>query len=455
MKRSADIVICGAGIAGTAAAYHLAVRHGARRVVVVDEREPLTLTSDKGTQGYRNWWPGPDATMLRFVSRSIDIMQELARESRNAIRMSRRGYLFVTARAEQFAEMRTIATQVSEFGMGELRSHPGPLPYQPARAEGFEGAPDGADLLQGEHALQAFPWLSPTVRSGGALHIRRAGWLSAVALGDWSLTRAVAHGAEFVRDRVSSVRVIGGRVRGVHLAGGGEIATDKLVIAAGPKLTDVGRMLGLELPVVHELHAKITFRDTVGAVPRSAPFAIWTDGLRIDWSTADRVRLAASEHDRRLLEDMPGGVHVRPVDGPHGDELYLIWTYENAECAPVWPPVFSASYPEAVMRAIVAMVPGMALYASQASSGFVDGGYYCKTRENRPLVGPLPVEGAFVCGALSGYGVMSAHGAADLLAAHVMGAKLPEYARWFHPSRYDDPNYVKEMEGWGALVGQL
>ena len=60
MARSrAEVVICGAGIAGVAAAYHLAVRRGVKQVLLVDEREPLTLTSDKGTQAYRNWWPGP------------------------------------------------------------------------------------------------------------------------------------------------------------------------------------------------------------------------------------------------------------------------------------------------------------------------------------------------------------------------------------------------------------
>ena len=58
--RTADVVVCGAGIAGVAVAYQLAVRRGMRRVVLVDEREPLTLTSAKGTGGYRNWWPGPD-----------------------------------------------------------------------------------------------------------------------------------------------------------------------------------------------------------------------------------------------------------------------------------------------------------------------------------------------------------------------------------------------------------
>ena len=41
-----DVVVCGAGMAGAAAAYHLAVRQHVPNVVVVDEREPLTLTSD-------------------------------------------------------------------------------------------------------------------------------------------------------------------------------------------------------------------------------------------------------------------------------------------------------------------------------------------------------------------------------------------------------------------------
>src|ERR1041385_975813 len=98
---NADVVVCGAGIAGVAAAYHLTVRQRVKRVLLVDEREPLTLTSDKGTQGYRNWWPGPDDTMLRFVSRSIDLLEETAVASNNVLRMNRRGYLFATADAKQ------------------------------------------------------------------------------------------------------------------------------------------------------------------------------------------------------------------------------------------------------------------------------------------------------------------------------------------------------------------
>ena len=52
---TADVVICGAGIAGVAAAYHLAVRCGLKKVVLVDERAPLMLISDKSFERYRNW----------------------------------------------------------------------------------------------------------------------------------------------------------------------------------------------------------------------------------------------------------------------------------------------------------------------------------------------------------------------------------------------------------------
>jgi glycine/D-amino acid oxidase-like deaminating enzyme len=101
------------------------------------------------------------------------------------------------------------------------------------------------------------------------------------------------------------------------------------------------------------------------------------------------------------------------------------------------------------------MVPGLAAYAGQGAAGVVDGGYYCKTPENRPLIGPLPVAGAYALGALSGYGVMSALGAGELLAAHVAGGALPEYAAAFLPSRYDDAAYRARIAEWGALVGQL
>ena len=122
MTPAADVVVCGAGMAGVAAAYHLTVRHGVRRVVLVDERPPLSLTSDKSTEAYRNFWPGPDDAMVRFMNRSIDLLEELAEASGNVFRMNRRGYVFGTADPGRAGELRAMAELVAGWGAGPFGS---------------------------------------------------------------------------------------------------------------------------------------------------------------------------------------------------------------------------------------------------------------------------------------------------------------------------------------------
>src|SRR5437899_10482722 len=76
---TAEVVICGAGIAGIATAYHL-TRQGVTDIVLVDERPPLSLTSDKSTECYRNVWPSPGDDMVTARKLSIDPAETLARE---------------------------------------------------------------------------------------------------------------------------------------------------------------------------------------------------------------------------------------------------------------------------------------------------------------------------------------------------------------------------------------
>ena len=92
-QSKADVVICGAGIAGISAAYHLAVKQGVKSVILVDENTPLSVTSDKSTECYRNMWPGPGDVMVSLMNRSIDIMENLAHESSNIFHLNRRGYV--------------------------------------------------------------------------------------------------------------------------------------------------------------------------------------------------------------------------------------------------------------------------------------------------------------------------------------------------------------------------
>src|SRR5439155_458578 len=150
---TADVVICGAGIAGVAAAYHLAVRRGVTDVVLVDERPPLSLTSDKSTECYRNWWPGPGDDMVALMNRSIDLLE-----------------------------------------------------------------------------------------------------------------RAREKGVRLVEGRVERVEVAGGRVRGVTAAtrgGARTFSTPRFVNAAGPFVQRVSRLIGVELPVFCERHAKVAFNDVL------------------------------------------------------------------------------------------------------------------------------------------------------------------------------------------------
>src|SRR5262249_5678377 len=133
--KTAEVVICGAGIAGIAAAYHLAVRRGVTGIVLVDERSPLTLTSDKSAESYRNWWPGPGDSMVALMNRSIDLLEDLARESGNMFRMNRRGYLFATAQPEQIERYVRAAEEAAALGVGPARMHRTPGgDYPPAPA---------------------------------------------------------------------------------------------------------------------------------------------------------------------------------------------------------------------------------------------------------------------------------------------------------------------------------
>jgi glycine/D-amino acid oxidase-like deaminating enzyme len=92
------------------------------------------------------------------------------------------------------------------------------------------------------------------------------------------------------------------------------------------------------------------------------------------------------------------------------------------------------------------MVPGLAPYLDGLPESTVDGGYYTKTRENLPLIGPCGPDGLHVVAGLSGFGVMVAAGAGDLVSAHVAGRALPEYSDSFLLSRYDDPGYMAEIQ---------
>jgi glycine/D-amino acid oxidase-like deaminating enzyme len=143
---------------------------------------------------------------------------------------------------------------------------------------------------------------------------------------------------------------------------------------------------------------------------------------------------------------------VRPI----GDErdVLLIWTFESAPHEYVWPPAIDPNLGDVLLRGFAHMAPGAAPYIGEGHRGYVDGGYYAKTPENRPMIGPLDIDGVFLTGALSGYGIMAAHAAGELLATHMTGGTLPSYAAALSPRRYADVEYRRRPEA-GTQGGQL
>ena len=446
MTEKHRVVICGAGITGVSAAYYLA-KAGIQDILIVDELAPLTLTSDRSTECYRNWWP--DSELQALINRSIDLMEQLAMESGNVFRMNRRGYLYVTADSLAANKLSDVSSAISKADGVPLRVHDGTdHGYAPSAGDGFAGQPDGADLLLGTSLIRKhFPYLARTAVA--ALHARRAGWLSAQQLGMYMLERARALGASYRMAHLNEVKVIGGHVSSIKLGTGETIDCAAFINAAGPYLMRVAAMCDLDLPVHTELHLKLVFEDLRRVVDRGAPLLIWNDPIRLPWDDDERGLLLSDPESSWLAEPLPGGAHTRPEGGADSHNLLMLWDYKKRAQDPVFPPPLDEQYAEVALRGLSVMLPGLKGYFGHATRPRLDGGYYVKTAENRLLAGPTSVEGVYVIGAVSGYGIMSACGAGELLAAHVAGRPLPAYAKTFLLDRYQDPEYVRSLEHLG------
>ena len=464
----AEIVICGAGIAGIAAAHSLS-KNGHKDILLLDAGSPLALTSDKSTEAYRNWWR--DDAMIALMNRSIDLMEELAKKHNNVFRLNRRGYLYATADAAKIPEFQSTAQRAYKFGAGPIRLygkksrihvaraccgvlHDGQAEspqYQAAAQEDFEDQPTGCDLILDPQMIKfQFPYLSSATVA--ALHARRCGWFSGQQLGILLYELALKHGVRFMNAEVVEVTTQGNRVREVVVRQDNtlsNIRTSVFVNAAGPRLQEVSELLGHSLPIFFERHLKLSFRDTLGIIPRDAPLLIWDDAQYLNWTEEERNLLAGEEDLRVLLDLLAPGAHLRPEGGSESENILLLWPYDTDPVAPQYPMPISEVFPEVTLRGLVTLVPGLEAYVNNMPKPFVDGGYYVKTPGNRMLCGPLPVDGAFVLGALSGYGLMAACAAGELLEAHIAGTALPSYASAFVPARFDDPAYLDKVNSWG------
>ena len=443
---STGTAIIGAGNLGIATAYYLMRNHGVTDVVLIDQGQPMAFTSAQSGENYRDWWPHP--CMVRFMSRSLDLMEEIAGQTDNRIAMTRRGYLLATRADDIGAELQKIDHAFE--GAAELRVHDGLLApgYRPPLSSDWRAAPIGFDILSNPALIRAqFPHFDPSIKH--VIHVRRAGDIAGQQLGQIMLEQVAAQGGTRI---TGMVRAIAQTAEGFTLSLSGRegmvaVQAERVINAAGPFAGQIAAMLDVTLPIQNVVQQKIAFPDVDGVIPRRMPFAIDLDGQQIDWTAEEREALLKDAMLARLAGPMPGAIHCRPDGGDHGRWVKLGWAYNAAPEEVSWTPTLDPNFPEIVLRGASRLNPGLRGYVGRLPRQMHHyGGYYTRTADNWPLIGPMGPQGAFMAAALSGHGTMAACATGELAAAWAAGAALPAEATTFTLDRFaaDRPQTVDD-----------
>jgi glycine/D-amino acid oxidase-like deaminating enzyme len=446
--KQVDVAVIGAGSVGIAVAYYLVRDHGIRDVVLVDARDPMSLTSAQSGENYRNWWPHP--VMTAFTDHSITLMEELDRASGGRLHMTRGGYALATRRAAPADLIRDLYRGYGDSA-GEIRIRESAAgDYRPPRRAPWGDAPHGVDVLLDRDLIRrTFPAYAHDVAT--VIHIRRAGAVDSQQMGQVMLEGIRAAGGSLIRGEVKAIGAGSPFTLDIATASGPQrLRAAHVVNAAGPFLRDMAAMLGEDLPVKCVYQQKIAFPDTEHAVPRDMPFTIDLDGQTLAWSDEDREILAADPSTCHLVEPMKGSIHCRP-DGPvDGAWIKLGWAFNEKASDPHGADPADPQFPDTVLRGASRLNPKLAAYIGRLPRGARHyGGYYTMTEENWPLVGPMKTPGAFVAGALSGFGSMAACAAGALCADWVAGRPIPDYARSLTRERHADAALLAELAALG------
>ena len=376
------------------------------------------------------------------MRRSLDVIDELATQTGNPFEINRRGYVYLGTDESSTPSLANYNTRA----IGGVRENPDDYTLH------NPGDLRGLDLLTGEETVhQTFPFVADYIEA--ALHVRRAGWFRTPILFNHLLDEAKRHGVKMVRGSMTqiSLETDGLRAVRVELESGNTvtISTDILISAAGPYIAQSLTCCGAGYPVYNVLQQKFDFQDTENIIPRDMPFMILTDPVNVDWTPEEREYIATLEPDFDG-DTLPGNIHIKPDDLAGGNWVKMGWALNRRQDEPSDAPELDPRFAAIVMKAAAQTIPGLAAYVENPPSEVkLTGGYYTRTPENLPIIGPTERSGVYVIGALSGYGVMAACGAGELIADWAVGADLPSYADDLSPARYRNPAYVRGVgSGW-------
>lgn len=274
--RTADAVVIGGGIIGTATAFWLS--RAGMDTVLVEMREGLsTLTTPSSIESFRAQFTEPAMAQLAVPSiESYENFPEVVGIPDIDIGIHHQGYLFVTDDYTMVSAVRAAVQTHKRLGVND------------------------SEYLTGGEVRQRFPYVSERVVA--ATFRQKDGWLSS-----HEATQGFARGSSaryLLLTKAIGIQQDAGRVCSVE-TNRGEISTRIVVNAAGPFAGVVAGMLGLDIPVrsVRRQKAYITPR---AEIPQDAPLSIdlsrdsyWrpeTGGALIGWVNPDEPESEPSEN---------------------------------------------------------------------------------------------------------------------------------------------------------------
>jgi sarcosine oxidase subunit beta len=198
-------------------------------------------------------------------------------------------------------------------------------------------------------------------------------------------------GAQIYRDtEVTSIMTGAESVRGVETSGG-SISTSTIVNAAGPYVRNIGRMAGIDLPVLpFRRHIFITEPFPPNSNVPSSKIMV------IDFET--------TFYFHREGAGMLFGMSDR--DEPSSYNTTVSWEF------------LERITPTAVKR-----LPALA----DAGIAHAWAGLYEMTPDAMPIIGPTPIEGLFVIGGFSGHGFQHSPAAGRVLAEIIASGKAENF----------------------------
>ena len=411
MKNNKTIAISGAGIAGVATAYYLFKKQPNLKVILIDKNQPLSFTTSKSGENFRDYWP--QAVMQQYVSHSIDLMEDLRQEyGATAFNMVYSGYNFISHQDQAI------------FGVSE-------------KGRFIKGM---TEISSDEVLAKNYPYLDQGIKK--IVRITKAGHIDVYAMGSLLLREARTNGLQQIQGEIVAVDKKAGKFQ-INLDYKQTILADKVVIATGPFINHIADMLGFQFPITNTLQRKFIIPDPLKIIPRDMPFTIYADGQYLDWSAEEKAFFAEEEKYQWLLAKFSGGLHIKP----EGQGIKMGWAFQTKTVTPTWEYDKLALFPQVVLKGASRFIPQLAAYEKNIPTPLIEyAGYYTRTKENWPLIGPTEMQDVFVVGALAGYGTMGACAAGELCTQYLCeDATLPNYAAYFHPDRYQNPAIRAEI----------